>query len=153
MSLSGFFVAATMILALPLPQSGALDELAWLEGEWYRATRGGEAIERWQRNGDGLSGEGLVVRDGQTAVIESLLLVEMAGEVFYIAKPPENPYPVAFRLISRDDGAFVFENTAHDFPQRIIYRRTGEDTMTAAIEGPGQGGGAPQRIDFAFTRR
>lgn len=153
MSLNAILVAVTMILALPSLQSSALDELAWLEGDWYRATRSGEAIERWRRDGDGLSGEGLVVRDGRTALTESLLLVEMAGEVFYIAKPPENPYPVAFRLVSRDDGAFVFENTTHDFPQRIIYRRTGEDTMTAAIEGPGQGGDAPQRIDFAFTRR
>jgi hypothetical protein len=32
----------------------------------------------------------------------------------------------------------VFENLAHDFPQRIIYSRAG-DQLTARIEGPMNG--------------
>lgn len=141
------------VLAVPQTSLNALDELAWLEGEWHRTSGGGEAIERWQRNGDGLVGEGLVIRGDETSSVESLLLVEMAGEVFYIAKPRQNPYPVAFRLVSREDGAFVFENAAHDFPQRITYRRNGDDAMTAVIEGPGEDGGEPRRLEFSFTRR
>ena len=31
-------------------------------------------------------------------------------------------------------GGAVFENLAHDFPQRVIYRRCGED-LCARIEG------------------
>lgn len=153
MSLTALFAAMMLVFAVPSVQSGALDELAWLEGEWQRQTRSGPAIERWERDGNAFVGEGLVTRGSETVSIEALLLVEIAGEVYYIAKPPENPYPVAFRLVSTDDGAFVFENTTHDFPQRIIYRRIGDDGMVAAIEGPGQADGEPQRIEFSFTRR
>lgn len=144
---------APSVLAAPLSlQTSALDELSWLAGEWQRETGNGLALERWRRTDAGLAGEGLVVRGGQARPLEALLLVEMAGETYYIAKPPENAYPVAFRLVSRTGGEFVFENTTHDFPQRITYRRTGENTMTASIEGPGESG-APQRIDFEFIRR
>jgi hypothetical protein len=29
----------------------------------------------------------------------------------------------------------VFENPAHDFPKRIIYRKTADDALTASIDG------------------
>jgi hypothetical protein len=83
---------------------------------------------------------------------EALLVVEMAGEVYYIPKPRENEYPVAFKLISATDSVFVFENTSHDFPQRITYRRTGDDSMVAEISGPGSDG-EEMKIEFVFTRR
>jgi hypothetical protein len=134
------------------PQQTALDDLAWLEGEWQRPTRSGTAIERWTRTDTGLVGEAVVVRDGREQQTEALLLVPMGGELYYIAKPMENPYPVAFQLVATDAGAFVFENTEHDFPQRIAYRRSAPDAMTATISGPGEGG-APRSIDFEFTRR
>lgn len=144
----------TILVLAPVAsaQSGALDELAWLVGEWQRQTRSGTAIERWTRTGAGLVGEGVAQRGEQSMQTEALLLVEMVGELYYIAKPRENPYPVAFRLVSRADGAFVFENTDHDFPQRITYRRTAEESLTVVIEGPGDDG-TPQRIAFEFTRR
>lgn len=153
MSLTAVATAVLIMFLAPQAPASAVDELAWLEGEWYRVTRSGEAVERWARDGDVLVGEGLIVQANETASFESLLIVSMAGELFYIAKPRENPYPVGFRLVEGASGTFVFENTSHDFPQRIIYRRTADDTMTATIEGPGEGGGAPQRIDFEFTRR
>lgn len=150
--------AVSMFLAGALPahtalrQADPLEELSWLVGEWQRPTRSGLAIERWKRTEAGLVGEGAALRDGEERHTEALLLVAMGAEVFYIAKPPENSYPVAFRLVARAGGAFEFENPTHDFPQRIIYRRTADDAMTASIEGPGDDEQV-QRIDFAFTRR
>jgi hypothetical protein len=149
-------VTVVALLALAAPaQQPTLAELAWLEGEWIRATSSGTAIERWKSvPGGGLVGEGAFQRGDGGAEIqtEALLLVEMAGEIFYVAKPRENTYPVAFRLTSLENGTAVFENPTHDFPQRIIYRRSGPDSMTAAIEGPGDGG-QPRRIEFPFVRR
>lgn len=50
------------------------------------------------------------------------------------------PYPggresVAFRRVRGADGEERFENPAHDFPQRIIYRSAGADSLMARIEG------------------
>jgi hypothetical protein len=149
-----FTLVAVVVLAAlgPGAQSAAVDDLAWLAGEWQRQTRGGTAVERWMVTPAGLVGEAFLERDGETVRTESLLIVEMDGELFYIAKPRENTYPVAFRLVSRDAGTFVFENTTHDFPQRIMYRRDADSAMTAVIEGPGEGG-ENQRVEFHFERR
>lgn len=139
----------------PVVQDDSLAPFAWLEGEWQRTTRRGVAIERWRRiPGVGLVGEAVLQpTDADTEVpTEALLLVTMGDEIFYIARPPENPYPVAFRLVSHADDTAVFENPTNDFPQRIIYRRISDDAMTASIEGPGDGGEV-RRIDFEFRRR
>ena len=40
--------------------------------------------------------------------------------------------PVGFRLVASDGTSATFENPAHDFPQRIQYRRDG-DRLVATI--------------------
>jgi len=141
-------VALSAIAATPAPlQTTDLAALEWLEGEWHRDTARGVAA------GVGLVGEvALLPADADAEIpTESLLLVAMGPDIFYIARPLENPYPVGFRLVSLTDDATVFENPTHDFPQRLIYRRVSDDAMTASIEGPGDDGGL-QRIDFEFVR-
>ncbi len=148
-------VAFGAIAATPAPvQNTDLAALEWLEGEWRRETARGVAIERWRRvAGVGLVGEAALRPTGVDAEIptESLLLVAMGPDIFYIARPLENAYPVGFRLVSLTDDVAVFENPTNDFPQRLIYRHVSDDAMTASIEGPGDDGRV-QRIDFEFVR-
>ena len=131
-----------------------LDDLAWLEGTWQRESSRGPIYERWVRLSDS-TWEGDSWReqatDGQQRPLESLLLAEMGGELFYIPKVAENPLPVPFKLTSLADGRAVFDNPQHDFPQRIVYERKSETAMTVRIEGPGEGN-ATRGIDFEFTR-
>ncbi|HMB69863.1 MAG TPA: hypothetical protein VKU85_11145, partial [bacterium] len=66
-----------------------------------------------------------------------------------------NPYPTAFKLISVDhsgegESRFVFSNPDHDFPQRVVYVREGDDGMLARIEGTMNG--EERGIDFRFRR-
>jgi hypothetical protein len=42
----------------------------------------------------------------------------------------------------------VFENPAHDFPKRIIYRKTADDALTASIDG----GEGTKSKTFSFRR-
>jgi hypothetical protein len=49
----------------------------------------------------------------------------------YLAQPGGRA-PVQFRLTARTRTGATFENPAHDFPQRIVYRRSG-DSMVATI--------------------
>ena len=51
---------------------------------------------------------------------------------------------------SIDDGVVVFENLAHDFPQRIIYRRNRRRRVTARIEGTVKG--ESRGRDFPYSR-
>ena len=145
-------VGFALVLALLPLQDDGLEGLQWLEGEWQRQTRAGTVVERWTLTENGLAGESFALRGEQPTLTETLMLVQMGGSVIYVAWPVENPYPVAFPLVSRENDEFVFENTTHDFPQRIIYSRESGDALTVAIEGPGEGGEA-QRVEFHFVRR
>jgi hypothetical protein len=117
------------------PPQDAVTGLGWLAGRWetpldhagqwteevWLAPRGGMMV--------GLSRSG---RGGRTAEYEYMRLE--AGEdgvpVFW-ATVGGNP-PVGFRLVASDAQSAAFENRAHDFPQRITYRRDG-DRLVAAI--------------------
>lgn len=77
---------------------------------------------------------------------ESLRLVVMAGEVYYLAKVPHNPLPVAFRLSEGGDRSAVFTNPDHDFPRRIEYH-LGDGVLTVRVSDGGEKG-----FELRFTR-
>ena len=151
-------LALTAVLGAPPPAKPAepkLERLQWLLGSWKREGKSGTIHESWTRLGDRvLEGKSSRVDNagGAHVPLEDLLLAEMGGEVFYISKVAENPYPVAFRLTEIGERSAVFENPTHDFPQRILYELKDDGTLLAAIEGPGESGGAPRRIEFPFKR-
>ena len=57
----------------------------------------------------------------------------MAGSIYYIAKVPQNEFPIPFRLVENNGLMYIFENQNHDFPQRIIYHRVNEDSLEVKI--------------------
>ena len=70
---------------------------------------------------------------------ESMSIIQDAsGNFNYRAKLPKQK-EVLFRLVKSDSISAVFENLKHDFPQRISYRRSSEDSLTAVIEGTVKG--------------
>jgi len=147
-------LGVALIGAAPSVLQEELEGLSWLEGEWQRETRRGLSIERWSRLPDGgLVGESVVIpSDGAAEFqVEALLLVRMGADIFYVARPRQNEFPVGFRLVSQTDTEAVFENPTHDFPQRITYQRTAADSFTATVAGPGDDGES-QEIEFHFTR-
>ena len=71
------------------------------------------------------------------------------GKLVYTALP-SGQKEASFTSAQVTDSSLTFENPAHDFPQRIIYRRRGVDALVARIEGPGPNG--PRGIDFPMNR-
>jgi len=135
--------------------AGPLDRLAWLAGSWKREARGRTTYESWTRVGERvLEGRGSMASGEDKAPVptEDMLIVELAGEVFFIAKVAENKFPVAFRLTASDERSATFENPEHDFPQKVSYQLKEDGTLLAAIEGPGSAGGAARRIEYPFSR-
>ena len=91
-----------------------------------------------------------VIRD-KTVEYEFLLLrTEANGEINYVAKP-SGQAEAAFKLIRASNTEMVFENSRHDFPQRISYTLKEDDKLVAAIEGTKNG--KTRRIEFNFQRR
>lgn len=114
-------------------------QLEWLQGTWQREALppGRSGDEVWQREGDALVGVGSSYRDGVLRFREQLRIVQEGGEVFYVADVPDNPAPVKFRQTQQQGQSVIFENPAHDFPQRIAYQREGE-RLTARVSGGGR---------------
>ena len=128
-------IAAALLLgAAP---AATVDDLGWMAGVWIE-----EAIEgaggRWTEEywtlprGGVMLGASRSGREGNLREFEFLRLqAGPDGGVSYLAQPGGGA-PVAFRLVRHDAASAIFENPAHDYPQRIVYTREG-DTLTATI--------------------
>jgi len=126
-------MSAVLALAAMLAQAGVA-ELGWLSGRWE--SRDGE---RWTEESWSEPRAGTMIgysRSGRGDMMREFEFIRLqAGEdgvVAYLAQPGGRAPATAFRLTARDGTSATFENPAHDFPQRIVYRRDGE-TMTATI--------------------
>jgi hypothetical protein len=80
-------------------------------------------------------GTSLSGRGGQAGDYEFIrIAADVDGTLTYFASH-RGGTPVPFRLTSGGTNEAVFENPAHDYPARIVYRRQGE-VLTATISGP-----------------
>jgi hypothetical protein len=149
---------ALLVAAFLSPGASAAsppDELAatlgWLQGCWQPDGADTGSTEQWSSAaGAVMLGFGRTVADGKLRSYEFMQLREdPPGKLTFIAQPSGRP-PTAFPLLRHTGDEFVFENLGHDFPQRVIYRRKGDNALHASIEG--QAKGKLQRIDFPMHR-
>jgi len=123
------FLAAMLALQAP----AAVSDLGWMAGHWVSEADGRWTEESWTAPRSGLMLG--VNRSGRGEAARSFEFIRLQagadGVPVYWASPGGRP-PVAFRLASHGPSEAVFENPAHDFPQRIRYVVEGA-TMTATI--------------------
>jgi len=123
--------AAALVQAQPA--AARVEDLAWMAGRWESGSGESWTEEIWAapRGGMiiGLSRSGQGERLGGF----EFLRIEATddGVATYVAQPGGGA-PVGFRLVAREGTSAVFENRAHDYPQRIHYLRSG-DRMTATV--------------------
>ena len=113
-----------------------LNGLEWLLGDWISVQGQTITRESWQKVSEQtFEGMGSVQSESarETVNQESLRILEMNGEIFYLAKVGHNPYPVAFKMTEVTDSLVVFQNPEHDFPTRIQYQGTGKDQVTVSV--------------------
>jgi hypothetical protein len=94
-------------------------------------------------------GVGRTIAGGKTVFYEYLRVEARTDGVYYVALIKGQP-EVAFKLVRCEGEAVVFENPAHDFPQRIICRKNKDGSLHARIEGPRQGKTVGE--DFPYKR-
>jgi hypothetical protein len=73
-----------------------------------------------------------VARNGKVSGEKMRIGPSSAGISFFAE--PSGQQPAEFPLASTGERSLVFENKAHDFPQRVLYWREGE-ALRARIEG------------------
>ena len=128
-------------LAAQAPAAAGQPNLDWLAGYWLSCENGVEVSETWsRRRGGAMLGYGLTF--GRQAFGWEQTRIETTDDapetLSYIAHPRGASGETAFRLVRGGPNEAVFENLAHDFPQRVIYRRAG-NRLTGRIEGVSEG--------------
>jgi hypothetical protein len=147
-------MATGALLALAAGMAGAAEpvaKFAWMQGCWQ--VNGAEAgtVEQWMAPAGGtLLGMSRTVRKGKTVEYEFVQIREVEpGKLAYLAMP-SGQTPTTFTLLRDSETEFVFENLAHDFPQRVIYKRDGDKILNARIEGMSKG--KLKGVDFPMKR-
>ncbi len=145
-----------LLLLLPIAplaaQSSAIDRAAWLSGCWEMRTPTRLTIEMWMAPAGGMMlGASRTTIGDRVREFEQLQLVAHGDTLVYTATPSGQARSSFRSVVPVASDELVVENPAHDFPQRIRYRRIGADSMVARVEGREQGG-AMRGFDLPMRR-
>ncbi|MBL8523494.1 MAG: hypothetical protein JNN20_07395 [Betaproteobacteria bacterium] len=128
-----------------------LDALQWLAGCWAGSSGKMAFREHWMRQAGGMMmGMGYSIADGKLASFEAMRIeLDITGDLAFVAKPSGQP-EASFKMVKNDADGAVFENPAHDFPQRVRYQLKSDGSLHARIEGTKDG--KTRGVDFPMRR-
>ncbi len=145
-------IVSALLVSLLSPSVGAqtqtttaaptISDLSWLAGDWQTAPGGRAQIEEhWtQPAGGSMLGMSRTVLGVRTLEFEYLRLEKRSNGIYYVAHPKGRCPGTEFKLTSVTTTEAVFENPAHDFPKRIIYKRTAAGLVAKIDAGEGTKG-------------
>jgi len=140
-------VALLLVLSATSAVAGTLPR--WMTGSWQLDQDGMRVEEHWTADDGGIMlGMSKTVPAKGKIAFEFLRITEVDGKLAYLAMPQGRPVTV-FPLKTAEPTRLVFENPEHDFPQRILYWRSGEQ-LCARIEGTVDGKAASE--EWCYTR-
>ena len=145
-----YLIALSLLASTGAQAADPMSRVAWLQGCW--AVEGAEqgTGEQWSAPAGGaMVGAGRRVRGGKMVEAEFMTLRDIDGKLAFVALIPGQK-ELAFSLRPGEGEELVFENAAHDFPQRVMYRQIDGSRLHARIEG--QMKGKRKTIDFPMER-
>ena len=114
------------------------EKIGWLVGKWGFTAPEGSLTETWTLQNDSTyAGETYFVIGKDTVFSEKLTVEQRGNDIHYVTlmKDQNQGKPVAFKLTSANKKELVFENPAHDYPQKITYTKSGANALVAEISG------------------
>ena len=146
-------VAGLALLSASWPVIAAdasIDDASWLTGCWSGGEGDTRSEEHWMApDGGTMIGMNRTVRGNETVAYELVRIVETGAESLAYIASPSGQATTRFDLVRAGDDELVFENLAHDFPQRILYRRLDRDRIVARIEDES----GARAVDFPLHRK
>jgi hypothetical protein len=124
----------------------------WLIGSWENNNDMGNLSENWEKINDSVfHGTSHFIKGKDTLFSESVELTQKGADLMYSpqVKGQNNDLPVTFKMTSATANELTFENPAHDFPQKITYKRITKDSIVAEISGMQQGKPASETYPMA----
>lgn len=124
-----------------------------LTGLWQTHNSEADIYEEWIKVSDSaMQGKSYVMNESDTIINERIEVKKIGNDFYYIptVTAQNNDQPVQFKMINNSDTLLVFDNPGHDFPQRIMYRFHGKDSIVARVQGVVKG--ELQFEEFYFRR-
>lgn len=133
------------------PANSEVDQLEWLQGSWSMESGGRRIEEHWiAPRGGTMFGVNRTISKGRTVAFEYMRIQQQEDKVVFFASPGGRCPATRFTMVSASANSVTFENPDHDFPQRVIYRRTTDGHLQGRIEG--KVNGEPRSSDWIFQR-
>lgn len=138
------------------PGNATLEDFHWMEGTWEDSKTFGFKtppqiiIEEWKIYPDSLSGRGYYVKGADTTLSELLSLIKTDNQVVYVARPVGQPV-IGFPFKGIDQDQYLFENKAHDFPQKIGYHPKNNDSLDIYLDGISNG--INRKLKYTFVKK
>ena len=113
--------------------------LSWMTGCWVTDQGPVTIEEQWNKPAGGqMMGISRTIKGGKVVFSEFMRIDTAEGEIYYLPRIGTNAPPVRVKLTKPSDSEVIFENPAHDFPQRILYRKV-DGGLFARIDGKQNG--------------
>jgi hypothetical protein len=143
-------LGASLHLCSATAVSAQTSALQWMAGCWERKTNNLVVTEQWSfPRAKMMLGAGQTTRGDSTIEYEHTRIFERNGTLVYSARP-SGQAPAEFIADSVSGFSVIFSNPAHDFPQRVIYRRLTPDSLLGRIEG--ERNGQTRGVNFSYGR-
>jgi hypothetical protein len=137
--------ALLLLFAFSL-RAGDVAGLSWMTGCWAGEEGPIRVEEHWTPPAAGqMMGVARTIKGGKVVSHEFLLIDSDNQGIYYLPRLSNGATPVKFHLTTQTPTEVIFENQAHDFPQRIIYRKT-DGGLFARIDG--KQNGKERAVDF-----
>lgn len=131
-----------------------IEDLKWLEGNWYEETDEYSFFESWKWQNNLLNGYAFMIINNDTVFEEFLKITyNEDGKIFYIVSfsPNIGAGSVAFELIKAENNMLHFYNNTNDYPQNLIYKFLSQDSIYVIISGGGDMN--TKKEDFILKRK
>jgi Domain of unknown function (DUF6265) len=118
------------------PGRSRVADLGFMAGCWRGVTPSGTTIEEFYSGPSAnlVVGATRYVRDGRAVDFE-FTRIDQTDSGAVLTPQPKGVRSVSFAPKVVGPNRTVWENSTHDFPQRIMYTRVSEDSLIARIEG------------------
>ena len=120
----------------------AVENANWLIGRWENNSAEGNLSEFWTKTNDStFHGESYFVIKNDTVFGEKVELMQRGKDFIFEARVAKqnDEKPVPFKLTKSSETEMVWENPAHDYPNKIVYQKVGNDSLVAEIFGTKDG--------------
>lgn len=135
-SINGLFVFFGFMLSALLLGCNApkpTETVYKLAGDW-KTTKGPVVYESWRIGWDStLLGSSFSVNGTDTLMLETIKLIRLGDSLVYKVDAGTQK-TVSFGLAKATKNSWIFENHAHDYPNRIIYTLVNDSILDAQIE-------------------